>query len=315
MNVLFVSSGKGKNKPGIIVRNQAQSLSDKGIIINYFIIRGKGLISYILSVWPLYSLLKKNKFDIIHSHYYLSSIIATIALFIKAQHKPPHVVSLMGSDSKLTGLNRFFVRFLSRKIWSATIVKSKSMAIDLSLINPLIIPNGVDYSTVINKDIQKKRKNGKTILFGADPSRDSKNFNLAQKAVSLLNNPTVTLKVVYSVTHEKIVSEINESDLVLSTSKWEGSPNLIKEAMACNKPIVATDVGDIAWLFGIEPGHFLTGFDPEDVAKKITQALDFVASHGLTNGRKRIIELGLDAETVAKRLVIVYQTVLVKNAV
>ena len=100
---------------------------------------------------------------------------------------------------------------------------------------------------------------------------------------------------------------MNASDIVVLTSLREGSPNVIKEAMACNCPVVATDVGDIAWLFGNEPGHFLSGFDPQDVATKLNMALEFSEEYGRTSGRNRIIELGLDSESVARRIVGVYE--------
>jgi glycosyltransferase involved in cell wall biosynthesis len=120
------------------------------------------------------------------------------------------------------------------------------------------------------------------------------------------------LKVVYNKTHEEILSEILQTDILLLTSRWEGSPNIIKEAMACNRPIVATDVGDIRWLFGNEPGHYICDFDPQDIAAKIEQALDFNDKNGRTNGRNRIIELGLDSISIAKKLESVYNEVLKK---
>ena len=63
-------------------------------------------------------------------------------------------------------------------------------------------------------------------------------------------------------------------------------------------------------MFGNEPGHFITGFTPEDVAGNIQQALKFSEACGRTNGRKRIMGLGLDAERVAKRIVEIYKQVL-----
>jgi glycosyltransferase involved in cell wall biosynthesis len=83
--------------------------------------------------------------------------------------------------------------------------------------------------------------------------------------------------------------------------------------MACNCPVVATNVGDVAWLFEDEPGYFLTGFDPQDVANNIRMALAFAEKKGKSRGRERIRKLGLDAETVARRIVGVYETVLGKK--
>ena len=90
----------------------------------------------------------------------------------------------------------------------------------------------------------------------------------------------------------------------------EGSPNVVKEAMACNCPVVATDVGDVAWLFGNTPGYFLTGFKPEAVAENIRLALQYVKESRKPKGRERIMDLKLDASSTAKRLISVYQSVL-----
>lgn len=117
------------------------------------------------------------------------------------------------------------------------------------------------------------------------------------------------LKVHYGISQQDVPDILNKADVVLLTSKWEGSPNVVKEAMACNCPVVATNVGDVAWLFGDEPGYFLTGFDPVVVAEKIRMALAFADKEGKIRGRARIRKLGLDSETVARRVVDVYETV------
>ena len=103
----------------------------------------------------------------------------------------------------------------------------------------------------------------------------------------------------------------NSADLLLLTSFHEGSPNVIKEAMACNCPIVSTDVGDVKRLFGeYTRCLYIHSFDPIDVAEKIKQASSSAKKHGQTNGRERIIELGLDSNTIAEKIIEVYNEVL-----
>lgn len=80
--------------------------------------------------------------------------------------------------------------------------------------------------------------------------------------------------------------------------------------MACNRPIVSTDVGDVKWLLGNEKGHFITSFEPKDVAAKIDQACRFYLNSEQTNGRKRLIKLQLDAKTTADNLVAIYNDLL-----
>ena len=97
---------------------------------------------------------------------------------------------------------------------------------------------------------------------------------------------------------------MNAADLLLLTSLWEGSPNIVKEAMACNCPIVTTDVGDVRTVFGNIEGCFISNFDSDDVANKIERAILF----GLrTEGRKKIIDNELDSGSIAKKIIDLYQ--------
>ena len=103
---------------------------------------------------------------------------------------------------------------------------------------------------------------------------------------------------------------MNSVDLCLMVSKTEGSPQVIKEAMACNCPIVSADVGDVKEVIGKTEGCFVCFYDPGDVAEKLKMALDYRKIHESTQGRNRIIELGLDSETIAKRIISIYGSVL-----
>ena len=67
--------------------------------------------------------------------------------------------------------------------------------------------------------------------------------------------------------------------MVLVTSLWEGSPNIVKEAMALNKPIVCTKVGDVEMLLDEVDGTYMVNFDPNDVAAGIKSAILFNASY------------------------------------
>lgn len=308
MKVLFIASGNKANGPGVIVKSQGDTLVQQNISITYFLIKGNGLRGYISNIIPLAKHIKKNKFDIIHAHYSLSAIVATFAILLSK--RKPLIVSLMGSDAQLRGLYKILVKIFYRSLWSMTIVKGEEMKQSLNISNAVVIPNGVDIEKInsIERGFNEaKSSNTNSILFAADPTRESKNWELAYAASEILGIDT---KVVYNVPHEKVIKEILASQVVLLTSKWEGSPNVVKEAMACNKPVVSTDVGNVRWLFGDEPGHYITSFDPNDVAEKIKLALQFPKEGGRTKGRQRIIELGLDSETVAKRIIEVYNSVL-----
>jgi teichuronic acid biosynthesis glycosyltransferase TuaC len=111
----------------------------------------------------------------------------------------------------------------------------------------------------------------------------------------------------YPVAHHDVPLYLNEANVLVLPSFMEGSPNVIKEAMACNCPIVSTDVGDVKWVIGKTKGCYIASFEPKDFAEKINMAIHLPGNNGRTNGRQRIIDLGLDMNTVAQRITEVYR--------
>jgi glycosyltransferase involved in cell wall biosynthesis len=89
--------------------------------------------------------------------------------------------------------------------------------------------------------------------------------------------------------------------------------------MACNCPIVATDIADVRTLLGDLPGHYILrnprktherwdadDKSPQEMTELLQEALQF---SGRTNGRNRILEMGLSNEQVAERLIAIYQSI------
>jgi len=94
---------------------------------------------------------------------------------------------------------------------------------------------------------------------------------------------------------------LNASDLLLLTSFYEGSPNIIKEAMACCLPIVSTTVGDVRATIGNTEGCYISSFDPVDVKENIEKAIIYGKR---TNGRGNI--KFLNSKEISKRLFEIY---------
>lgn len=122
------------------------------------------------------------------------------------------------------------------------------------------------------------------------------------------------------LTREECVLRMNAADVFALPTKNEGSPQALKEAMACNCPIVATDVADIKHLLGDLPGHYVLPnkkgnaawwvgdeHSAEELAELLKKALAF---KGRTEGRKRIVELGYTNELVAKQIIKIYEQIL-----
>ena len=308
MKVLFVFSGNSSYfEISPFIKVQAESLTKYGHRIDYYPVKGKGLWGYLSNITKLSKFIKQSDYDIVHSHYSFCGIVSALAT------KKPVVCSLMGSDVKESGLWRFIIKYFIMHKWGKTIVKSVDMKTELGIDTVEVIPNGVDLELFKPLDKNDCRKElgwdigKKIILFAADPKRPEKNFSLAKKATETLNIQDVELKVVYPVPHKDIPIYLNATDLLLSTSLWEGSPNIVKEAMACNCPIVSTNVGAVKWLLAGVEGCFITTNDPKDVANKIRKALDIKEK---TKGREKLISLGLDSEHIAKMIIQVYEEVI-----
>jgi teichuronic acid biosynthesis glycosyltransferase TuaC len=323
MKILFVSSGGNERNISPIVQNQSESLKKLGLQIEHFAIGGKGLNSYFSAIQRLRKKLRDNSFDLVHSHYGLSGIVSLFA-----GRRTKVLISFMGSDiissSKTNGpgyfMNIFLIRinkFLSMYFYDYVIVKSSEMQVILDQVkNCSIIPNGVDLNSFIPADRNVAKSilgwspATKHIIFVSDPDRKEKNYLLAREAVDLLNNNSVQIQTVSGIPNNQMCNYYNAADALLMTSFHEGSPNVIKEAMACNLPIISTDVGDVRWIIGETEGCFITSDSAEDIAEKINKALRFGKP---TTGRERIIALGLDSESVASRIQEVYTKVLTEQ--
>lgn len=326
MKILFVASGN-QGAPSPVVQNQGDALVSEGVTVDYFLIKGKGIKGYLKNVKPLRKYLTEHKYDAIHAHYSLSAFVASLA------GAKPLVVSLMGSDVKAAGWYKFIIRlFAAFGGWKSIIVKSNDMYRSLGIKRAIIIPNGVNmerFHPMSKSDCQKRlgwqisnhqpqTTNDKLqttnavrhILFPANASRPEKDYALAEAAVQMTNdklqitNTHVVLHAFENTPNAETPYWYNAADVVLMTSKWEGSPNAIKEAMACSRPIVATNVGDIAERTSGVDGCFVAqSREPQELASLLQKALAFTE----TKGREKLFADGLDRHEINQKLISVYK--------
>ena len=300
MRVLFVSSANRKGEINPVVHNQGQSLLREGIDLHFFGVSGKGISGYLGNLRSIRKKIREFRPDIVHAHYFLSGALVTLA------GAKPLVVSLMGSDVHGSRWQRFFSSLLARYFWDVCIVKTDRMRKVLGTGSSIVIPNGVNME--LFRPVERAEACRKTgwdssllnVLFPSDPLRPEKNFVLAERAVTLTGEAGIRLRILKDVPGDRVVDYLNASDSVLLTSMWEGSPNIIKEAMACNIPIVSTDVGDVREIVGDTTGCFITGNDAGEISSALLEAIKCKP----TEGRKHIEHL--DSRTVAARLINIY---------
>ncbi len=313
MKVLFVSSGNFYLGITSVIKRQADSLSENGIEISHFFIKGKGLLGYMSNLRTLRSFMKREKPDVVHAHYSLSAYLSALA------GAKPLIVSLMGSDVKRQWYKNIPFKIFYFLFRPQIIVKSDKMYRELRIRKASVIPNGVDLKQFcpMAKDMCRQKLGWDLqkfyVLFAANPSRKEKKYNLARQAFVNAGLPNAELVSLNDVFPEHVPVWMNAADIVILTSEKEGSPNVVKEAMACNKPVVSTDVGDVRFLLEGVKTSFISTHDPGVISRKLNEAADSILKGEISNGRDRIIMLSLDSETVAGRIIQIYNSLCEKG--
>lgn len=314
MKVIFVASGnkKGGSNVSAFVQSQYNSLKKEELEMRLVGTEGKGAKAYLRAAWKLRKMIREFRPDVVHGHYSLCGWVANIACFGLCK-KPKIVVSILGSFPT-KGKKWKLVRWSIRHLWDATIVKSQRTASQLGLpVN--IIPNGVNLEIFQTQDNAAARKavgfeaGKKYIIWCSNPDRPEKDWALAVEGVRELENAGIRaeLVAVYNKTPQEVCTYMNAADCLLLTSVSEGSPNVIKEAMACNCPIVTTDVGDVTErLENLDGCYVVDSREPKELAEALRKSLAFGKR---TEGRKRIIADQLEISQIAKRIKDIYGSI------
>jgi glycosyltransferase involved in cell wall biosynthesis len=242
-------------------------------------------------------------YDLVHA---VQGAVAPLAL---AQPTRPIVLSLWGTD--LFGRLGPVSRWCARRA-SAVVVMSPEMARALGR-DAHVLPHGVDLERFRPRDQGAARADlgwdadAAYVLFPYSEARTVKNYPRATRVVSAARERVdrpVRFETVSGVAHERVATYMNAADALLLTSDHEGSPNTVKEALACNLPLVSTDVGDVK--------RRLDGVSPSAVCRNDRELVDALVSvlrrGDRSNGRTAVRELPEDRQ--ARRLKAVYEDVI-----
>jgi len=311
MRILIVASANNRKEGATpFIREQAESLKQLSHDVEFFLIVGKGWLSYLLHIMKLRKYLKNNTFDFIHAHFVWCGVVAI------CQRRIPVITTFHGCDLNRIDLRRIS-RFIVYPFSTKCIVVNKNMMKFLPAKKTVWIPCGIDIDIFTPITKKKAREmlgwddQSKYILFSSKFSRPEKNVDLANSAIELAkksNTFGVSLIEFKGFSREQTILLYSASDLLLLTSLREGSPQVIKEAMACNCPIVSTDVGDVSWIVGDTANCYITGFNPEEICNKIVTVL---SGKGRSNGRERMQTLNLSIGSIASRLDDLYKECLI----
>lgn len=348
MKILIVASDKqGRFAP--FIEEQMAALQARGIEVLRYGITGKGILGYLRELPALRRMIRSVRPDLIHAHYGLSGLLANLQRLvpvITTYHGSDINVPAILRFSKIAMRLSAHNIFVSKRNVVLAYPKSFPAGKDFDTDEKLpslqgrggdrhftLLPCGVNIpepwsemqhqkvgQLTLNQWVHSKLdKEIKYVLFAGAFDNAVKDPELAKSVIAVYNssfanrqspiaNRQIELIELKGYNRDQVTALMYNYHALLMTSKTEGSPQVVKEAMACGCPIVSVDVGDVAErTSGVEGCYVVPTREPKDIAKALQKALAF---SGRTNGRERIIAMGLSNEQVAERLEIIYENVL-----
>ena len=285
------------------IYEQMQGLKQLGCDFRVCFVKGGGLKSYVRAWRDLKQMITEYQPDIIHAHYGLCCLVANL------QRNIPVVSTFHGSDindPKVRRFSKIAIRLSKMNIF----VSEQLYEIANKPKNTVIIPCGVDTDLFRYHDkLEARRQLGWKedkyyVLFSKMFTDPIKNYPLAKTAIDYLEN--VELVEFIGYTRKESVLLYNAVDAVIMTSFTAGSPLFIKEALACNTPVVSVNVGDVATLINGVDNCYLCSYDAICLSSALSNILK---NNRRTDGCKQIYKLELDSHTINQKIMNVYDQV------
>ena len=312
INVLIVCSGNSPDASipfdfsihQAFIDEQIKSMVATGKVnMDVFLIEGKGILGYVRHYPKLLKVLSSKKYDVVHSHFSLSGLLAVM------QRRVPVVVTFHGSDVNLPRLKiiSMIVHYLSKK--SIVVEKGMIQKFFVKRVDKFyVIPCGIDLDIFYPASMDEARvilgldRTKTYVLFSSSFDRYIKNAPLAIQAVGLIDG--ADLLEIKGKSRSQVAQLINASNALLMTSYSEGSPQIVKEALACNVPVVSTDVGDVSEMIKDIEGCYICDYDAVEISEKLKMAMQFRTR---VETRDRVLKL--DNRLIAHQLSKVYANI------
>ncbi len=292
---------------GTFVYEQVRALRALGVEMDVLFINGRASRwNYLWGYWRFWRQLAWVRYDLVHAHYVFAGLIA------RTQVALPVVQSFHGAG-EMYGYQGVLCRKLA-PLMDAVIVTSAEHKGQIGYEPAQIIPCGVDMNLFAPRPREEARaelgwdQTRPVVLWVGDP-RPEKRLDLIRAAYDLLRErrPDADLQLVSRVPHDRVPIYLNAADVFILASDSEGSPVVIKEALACNLPVVSTAVGDVPEMIGGIMGCYLAEQTPVDLAAKLELAL---ASEARIHGREAIQHLQTQGE--ARAILALYEQTLAR---
>ena len=309
----------GLSKTAHFIKRQAEFLRDAGVEVEVFAFKGaKNPLNYLKAWVRLRRKLRHERYDLAHAQFGQSGLLAL-------PKRLPLVVTFRGSDllgivndqdgsyRRATLLLRRACRMVARRADACIVVSEHMKSYIDSSINAFVVPSGIDFRQFRRIPREEARRHlglpqdERLVLFAGRPTQARKRFELSKRAVEILNETLpARLVVAWGVPHGDIPFYMNACDALVFTSMQEGSPNVVKEALACDLPVVSVPVGDVAQrLEGVDGCELCDDERPETIAA----ALERVLRRGGRSAGRAAVQ-NLDEKLLTDRVIGIYQTVL-----
>lgn len=320
MRVLIVTNmypTPAKPTYGIFVAEQVEALRKAGpdsvVDVHYINPCESGNMVYLRSMFELPRIISAGRYDLVHIHYGLSGLF----LLNPFRHiDVPVVLTLHGGDIQ-PEQGKYVQVALTRRIIRKTDVvlslneRMSALALHAGArrveIFPCAVETGLFTPPASRPDLRNKDE--LAVIFPASKNRKVKNYPLFREVLAELAERygiRTREMILEGKSRAEAAQMMRDADLLLLTSISEGSPQVVKEALSANLPVVSTRVGDVETL--LDGVADCACGNPEELAGLVAGV---VAGryHGMT-GRERIFSLGLDSESVAAGILTLYDSFL-----
>jgi len=321
MKVLVISNMyPGKNSYlGIFIKRQVEDMENEGLSTIKVVKNRKGSIAYVPFILKNIFYLLLGSYDIVHAYYGFHS-----ALFAAIVKRRPLIITFVGSDAVKEPLRNKVYRILQRFVVSrANHIIAVSSKIRDILISDLgagsdkisVITFGINFDLFKPIPQAKAREklgfpsDKKLVLFPSNPQRIEKRFDIFNRAVELLQKENHNIMPVILSNNRRPYSEVplvmNACDVLVLTSDSEGSPTVIKEALACNLPIVSVDVGDAREVIKDAANCYICKQEPVNIA----EGIKLVLNNGIRTAARNNIK-HLSAKKIARKIIELYKKII-----
>lgn len=322
IRVLAVIPGDGQGMSFIFARRQIESLKRAGVNVEVFYLKFRTSLPGLFDEWlRLRRAIEQYSPNIVHAHY------GTITSFLCiCSTQLPTAITFRGSDLNPDAGIGFIRARLGLVLSQISALRASSICCTSEQLRrrlwwrkkkAVILPSGVDLRLFQPRDKEESRRilgwepDERVVLFNSGKAPVLKGLSLARAAVGVAERELGRMRLVElhgQVAPETISTYLNAADCLVVASEAEGSPNILKEAMACNLPVASVDVGDAAErLDGVSPSQVV----PRN-AERLGQAIRGILKAGRrSNGREKIKDCSEDA--IAEKLRELYEAVADRN--